>query len=107
VARAREALAALEREAEANEAGAARLEKQSRELGGRLGELPEPGLERLEPWGARARASVFAQRTHAEAERQRVIEEATELGSAATGESLAGSGVGAVRARVEAAWSRG
>jgi chromosome segregation ATPase len=107
VAREREALAALEREAEANEAEAALLEEQARELGAGLGEMPEPGLERLEPWGARVRASVFAQRTHAEAERQRVIEEATELGSAATGESLAGSGVEAVRARVESALSRG
>ena len=107
VARLRDDLAALTREAAATEQEGADLERRARELGARVGEEPEAGLDGIEPWGAAARAKVFAERTHAEAERQRVIAEAAELGSAVTGESLAGAGVGAVRARVEATLNRG
>jgi DNA repair exonuclease SbcCD ATPase subunit len=107
VARVREDLDGLARSADAMEAEGRELEDRALALGARLGEEPEPGLTGIEPWGAAARAAVFAQRTHAEAERERGIDEATELGSAVTGESLAGAGVGAVRARVEAALNRG
>jgi chromosome segregation ATPase len=107
VARVGEDLEALTRAAEAMEREAAELEQQVRALAERVGEAPERGPAGIEPWGAAARAAVFARRTHAEAERDRVIDEAAEVGSAVTGESLAGAGVGAIRARVEAALSRG
>jgi chromosome segregation protein len=107
VARVRGDLDGLMGSAEAMEREAANLEKRALAVGARVGDEPEPGLAGIEPWGAAARAAVFAQRTHAEAERERGIDEAAELGSAVTGESLAGAGVGAVRARVEAALNRG
>ena len=107
VARARAELDALARETAATEQEAAALAERARALGRRVGIDPDAGADTIEPWGAAARAAVFAQRTHAETERQRLIAEAAELGSAVTGESLAGAGVGAVRARVEAALSRG
>lgn len=107
VARVHEDIEGLTRAADAMEAEARELEDRALAVGARVGEEPEPGLAGIEPWGAAARAKVFAQRTHAEAERERGIDEAAELGSAVTGESLAGAGVGAVRARVEAALNRG
>jgi hypothetical protein len=107
VARVHEDIDGLTRAADAMEADARELQDRALAVGARVGEEPEPGLDAIEPWGAAARAKVFAQRTHAEAERDRGIDEATELGSAVTGESLAGAGVGAVRARVEAALNRG
>ena len=107
VARVRDDLEGLGRAATAVELEAAELEERALALGARVGEEPEPGPGGVEPWGAAARAAVFAQRTHAEAERDRLIDEATELGSAVAGESLAGAGVAAVRARVEATLSRG
>jgi chromosome segregation ATPase len=107
VARVRDDLDMLTREARSVEREASELEQRAHALGERVGEEPEPGLAAIEPWGAAARAAVFAQRTHAEAERERLIDEATELGSAVTGESLAGASVPAVRARVEATLSRG
>jgi chromosome segregation ATPase len=100
--RARVEVAALEREAAENEQQAASLADQARVLAERIGERPEEDVER---WGARARARVFADRTYAEAERQRLIAEAAELGSVVVGEPLAGSNVSAVRRRVEAALS--
>jgi chromosome segregation protein len=107
VARVREDIDGLTRAADAMEAEARELQDHALSVGARVGEEPEPGLAGIEPWGAAARARVFAQRTHAEAERDRGIDEAAELGSVVTGESLAGAGVGAVRARVEAALNRG
>jgi predicted nucleic acid-binding Zn-ribbon protein len=107
VARVHDDIDGLTRAAGAMEAEARELEDRARAAGARVGEEPEPGLAGIEPWGAAARAKVFAQRTHAEAERDRGIDEAAELGSAVTGESLAGAGVGMVRARIEAAMNRG
>jgi DNA repair exonuclease SbcCD ATPase subunit len=107
VARVREDIDGLTRTSNAMEAEARELQARALAVGGRVGEEPDAGLAGIEPWGAAARAKVFAQRTHAEAERDRGIDEATELGSAVTGESLAGAGVGAVRARVEAALNPG
>jgi chromosome segregation ATPase len=107
VARVGADLEGLTRAAEAMKKETAELDQRVLALGARVGEEPEPGLEGIEPWGAAARAAVFARRTHAEAERDRLIDEAAEVGSAVTGESLAGAGVGAIRARVEAALSRG
>jgi DNA repair exonuclease SbcCD ATPase subunit len=107
VSRVGEDLDGLTRAADAMEAEGRELEDRALAVGARVGGEPEPGLAGIEPWGAAARAAVFAKRTHAEAERERGIDEAAELGSAVTGESLAGAGVGAVRARVEAALSRG
>ena len=107
VVRVRDVLAGLASETVAVEQDAASLEERARALGQRVALRPDTGLDGIEPWGAAARAEVFAQRTHAEAEREQAIAEAVELGSAVTGESLAGAGVGAVRARVEAALTRG
>jgi len=107
LAHARDELATLEREAAANEADSASIEARARALAERVGDNPEPGLDGVERWGSRARAKVFAERTHAESERQQLITQANELGSAALGEPLLSSSVSEVRRRVEKALNRG
>ena len=89
----------LEQEAAAAEAETAALVERARELSERVG---VPFGDDVEQWAARARAAVFAQRTHAEGERQRIQTEASELASAVTGEPLVGD-VSRVRRAVEAA----
>jgi DNA repair exonuclease SbcCD ATPase subunit len=102
LAHARDELATLEREAAANQTDSASIEARARALAERVGDTPEPGLDGVERWGSRARAKVFAERTHAESERQQLITQANELGSAALGEPLLSSSVSEVRRQVEA-----
>jgi len=81
------------------EAQAMRIVERARSIAERTG--GDVGDE-VEQWAARARAAVFAERTHAEGERQRVQEEATELAASVTGEALVGD-VPRARSAVEAA----
>lgn len=92
----------LDREAASTEAEAERVAERARSLARGIGvEL----RGELEPWAARARAKVFAERTHAEGERQRIQTEASELAAAVTGEPLVGD-VRRIREAVEAAARR-
>ena len=100
--RVREEKERIERRAVAAAADAACALERARELSKRAGGEVGDGVEQ---WAARARAAVFAERTHAEGERQRVQIEASELASAVTGEPLVGD-VPRVRAAVEAAFRR-
>ena len=89
----------VEREAETIEAESARLVERAQELEARVG--VDAGDD-LEQWAARARATVFAERTHEEGDRQRVQQEAAELAAAVTGSAIVGD-VPRVRQAVEAA----
>jgi hypothetical protein len=65
--------------------------------------MPGSGLlDEIEQWGARAHAALFVVRGGLEAERERIVTEASLLGSAVLGEQLAGSSVALVRKRLEA-----
>lgn len=60
----------------------------------------EPGDD-LVDWGSRVRAALFVARTGLEREREQVVREAVELGTAALGEPVYGSTVASVRRRLE------
>ena len=64
---------------------------------------PGAGLQALVEWGSRAHAGLFVVRTGLETERERVVREATELGTSILGEPLGGSSVTVVRERIERA----
>ena len=64
-------------------------------------EAPGQDLEQLSEWGSRVRAALFVVRGQLEGERDRLVREANELGSAVLGEQLAGSNVTLVRRRLE------
>jgi hypothetical protein len=55
----------------------------------------------LVDWGGRARAALFVARTGLESEREQIVREAVELGTAVLGEPVYGSTVAAVRRRLE------
>jgi chromosome segregation ATPase len=90
--------ASVEREAEAIDTESAQLAARAQELG--AGIRVEVGDD-FEHWAARARAALFAERTHAEGERRRLQEEAAELAAAVTGGAIVGD-VPRVRQAVEA-----
>jgi chromosome segregation ATPase len=73
---------------------------------GRLadGARREPGatLQELDDWGGQVRSALFVARGTLEAERERVVVEANELGASVLGEQLGASGVALVRRRLEA-----
>jgi len=79
----------------------------ARELGAmprlsrQVGEKPGQGLEALAEWGAAAHAALLVVRGGLETERERIVREANELGSAALGEPLGATRVAAVRERLE------
>jgi hypothetical protein len=62
---------------------------------------PGNSLEEIEEWGARAHSAIFVVRGGLEAERERIVHEATALATAALGEQLAGANVALVRRRLE------
>lgn len=66
-------------------------------------EAPGNALAQLDEWASRVRAALFVVRGQLEAERDRLVREANELGSSALGEQLAGSSVSLVRRRLEEA----
>jgi hypothetical protein len=85
----------------------ARARKLAAELGARpriasdAGEKPGAGLEGVQAWGEVARAALFVARGQLSAERDAVIRQAIELGSAALGESLGSASVAVVAKRIE------
>lgn len=103
LARGREDAERLEADAQRAVLEIPRLETRAGELARSVDVEPEPGLDGIERWGARARAAIFAKRTHAEGERAQVLHEAAEIGSSALGEPMFSGSVSAVRSRVEAA----
>jgi len=64
---------------------------------------PGDDLAQLHDWSSRVRAALFVVRGQLETERDRLVREANELGTAALGEQLAGSSVALVRRRLEEA----
>jgi len=69
-------------------------------------EEPGAGLAGIVSWGGRVHAALFVVRGQLEAERDRIVREANELGGAVLGEHLAGSSVALVRRRLEEALRR-
>jgi predicted nucleic acid-binding Zn-ribbon protein len=66
-------------------------------------QTPSDDLERLDEWASRVHASLLVVRGQLEGERDRLVREANELGSAVLGEQVAGSSVALVRRRLEEA----
>jgi colicin import membrane protein len=109
--RMRNAAAALEEEAAQAEVEARELEGEAGRTAERLAavprlshdaaRLPRPGLEGVEEWGARARPALLLLRAALAAERDAIVREANELGSAVLGESLGAASVRRVRERLE------
>ena len=109
--RMRNAAAALEHEAEQADAEARELEQHAAATARRLASLPRlshdatrpagPGLGGVEEWGSRARPALLLLRAALAAERDAIVREANELGSAALGESLGATSVRNVRERLE------
>ena len=67
------------------------------------GRVPRAGLDGVVEWTATARAALFVARTAAATEREAVIRQANELGSAILGEPLVASSTTVVANRVDAA----
>ncbi len=89
-----------------------RAERISRELAG-VGRISASGLERpgdgvegLPEWASRVHAALFVVRGQLEAERERLVREANELGGTVLGEQVAGASVTLVRRRLEEALRR-
>lgn len=64
--------------------------------------LPEPSLAGVAEWADRVHAALLVTRAQLDTERDRLVREANELGSAVLGEQLAGSSVELVGRRVRA-----
>ena len=62
---------------------------------------PGGSLAEIEEWAARAHSAIFIVRGGLEAERERLVHEASALGAAALGEQVAGASVALVRRRLE------
>lgn len=92
---------ALEEEARAVSAELPELDRIARELATQVDGLPEPGTIGAAAWAARAEAAVFVTRSGLEAQRERVIRQANELGASAFGEPLVSASVSLVRERLE------
>ena len=127
VVRTRDALASADRRVERAIAAATELERRAREaeaetpelaqrardlasrtrevprISSRAGERPEDGLDGIARWAAGAHAALFVVRGSLEAERERVVREANELGASALGEPVAATSVALVRRRLESA----
>ncbi len=107
---AQDAVAALEQEAEQADAQARELQSEALHVAERLASLPRlsrdatqppgDGLAGVEEWGARARPALLLLRSALAAERDAIVREANELGSAALGESLGATSVRRVRERI-------
>ena len=117
LARARDSVAALEADAVEAAAESAALERQAAAAAEQLAALPRlareaaaapgSGLGAIEPWAARARAALLVLHGTLATERDAVVREANELGSAVLGEPLGATGVPGVRERVERALQSG
>jgi hypothetical protein len=114
--RAHAAAAELERRAEQAVEEAAELERGAQRATVRLAALPRlshdatapaaDGLVGVAAWGARVRAGLLLLHAQLVGERDAIIREANELGSAVIGEALAASSVTGVRERVAQALHR-
>lgn len=92
---------ALEEEARAVEAELPELDRIARELAAKVDGLPEPAAVGVAAWAARAEAALFVTRSGLDAQRERVIRQANELGASAFGEPLVSASVSVVRERLE------
>jgi predicted nucleic acid-binding Zn-ribbon protein len=104
LARSLEDEAELERTAAAYTAEIPALEERARRVSLEVPDLPpQPtGLKELAEWASRARARLFIAIGQLEAQRERVIREAAELGTSLLGEPVYGATPEQVRKRVEA-----
>jgi hypothetical protein len=99
-------LSALDAEAAAAERELPELSEHAVRVAGALATAPritepvEPAGNLLD-WASRARAALFLARTSLERDRDQVVREAVELGTATLGEPVYGSTVEAVRRRLE------
>lgn len=93
--------AALEEEALAVEAELPELDRIAADLAAKVDGLPEPRAIGAAAWAARAEAALFVTRSGLEAQRERVIRQANELGASAFGEPLVSASVSLVRERLE------
>jgi chromosome segregation ATPase len=104
-------LAQLEREGDGAEEEAGALEARARSLAERLhgrprlaeaaGVPPQAGLPAVVEWAEGARAALFVARGQLAAERDALIRQANELGTAALGEPLGAASAAVVTRRVE------
>jgi predicted nucleic acid-binding Zn-ribbon protein len=101
LARLRAEASALEEEARAVEAELPELDRIAVDLAAKVDGLPEPATVGVAAWGARAEAALFVTRSGLEAQRERVIRQANELGASAFGEPLVSASVSLVRERLE------
>jgi chromosome segregation ATPase len=108
LARARAAEAELEADAAARQAEVPRLEERAQRAARELPELPPApaGPRELVEWASRARATLFVALSGLDAQRERVIREANELGTVHLGEPTYGSTPAQVRSRIEATIAR-
>jgi len=108
VARAAEAEADLEREAARLTAEIPELERRAAAVSSQLADLPAApsGPQELVEWASRARANLFVIARQLDAQRDRVIREANELGSMLLGEPLYGSTTAQVERRIAATIGR-
>jgi hypothetical protein len=108
VARAAEAESDLEQEAAALTAEIPGLETRAAVVSSRLPDLPPApsGPHELVEWASRARATLFVIARQLDAQRDRVIREANELGSMLLGEPLYGSTTAQVERRIAATIGR-
>ena len=103
VRRVEEKLEELERQAHSVSHDADELARRATEAARAfsLAAAPAGGLSELADWGTRARAELFARVAHLQREREAVVREANEMGSAALGEPLYASRISLVRAELE------
>jgi chromosome segregation ATPase len=102
LARAEQEHAALEAEAAALTAEVPELERRARAVAEEVPDVPEPGdgLPALVEWASHAHAALFVESRQLASQRELVIREANELGTALLGEPTYGSTVDQVLARV-------
>ena len=101
VERVRLGAAAVEEDAAAMQAELPELDRAAADLAPRVEGVPEPAEIGVASWAARAEAALFVRRSGLEAQRERVIRQANELGAAAFGEPLLSASVSLVRERLE------
>ena len=108
LARAQEAESELEAQAADRQSEVPRLEKRAARVSQARPELPHApaGPTELVEWASRARATLFVALSGVDAERDRIIREANELGTMLLGEPTYGSTPKQVRRRIEATIAR-
>ena len=107
VAQAREARAALDRDAIARRAEAEQLHAQGIDLAPRIRDVPPPaaGVESVRDWAEQARGALLLERSKLAREREAVVREASELVASVTGEPFVSTAVAGIRERLALALS--